>query len=109
MIGVMSAILGVDSDTFQQAAFYRSEYGLEHIDSLIYASVIADLKKGSIPGPSCFISTDKRGFALPEINAEVSGYGSRYISTVTNGLDFIRGELKQSSSISGDEGAPSQP
>ncbi len=90
-----SAILELNASTLGQASLYRNEYGLDHIDSLIYAAIIADLRQGLSLGPSCFVSRDKSGFALSDISAELASYQSRYISTFSNGLTFIHSALDQ--------------
>lgn len=86
-------LLHTERAAFDRSVIYRADYGLDPVDSLIYATVIHDLQVAPAQGPSCFASRNSRDFGHPEISAELATYGSRYISTFANALAYIQSIL----------------
>lgn len=80
-----------DISTFRQAMIYRQKFDIESQDSIIYASVIADLKRHPAKTQKCFLSRDRKAFSDdPEIRTELSTYNCRYISNFFDGLKYIQ-------------------
>lgn len=90
-----SRILTTDAVMLAHAASYRSTYRLEPVDSMIYATIVADLGRGVPMADSCFISRDA-AFAQAGISAELASLGgSRYISNFPDGLRFIQSTINR--------------
>lgn len=88
-------LIHTERAAFDQSVVYRADYGLDPVDSLIYATVIHDLQTASSQEPSCFASRNSRDFGNPGISAELASYGSRYISTFANALAYVQSVLAQ--------------
>ncbi|HWS84808.1 MAG TPA: hypothetical protein VN207_11190 [Ktedonobacteraceae bacterium] len=74
---------------------------LAHQDSIIYAALIADLKKQPTQGIKCFLSRDRKAFGYDDdrsIKDELGKYNCRYIGSFTQGLDFIKKAIDASRS-----------
>ena len=66
-------------------------------DSIIYAAMIADIKKRSLQERKYFLSRDRKAFGNDDdrdIKAELETYNCRYIGSFVQGLDAIQSELK---------------
>lgn len=85
-------LLDTKGSEFEQGLAYHNQYGLGYVDSVMYATVISDLRSGSPSGTSCFASRDT-DFAQAGINMELAAFNSRYISTFHNALAYIRSQL----------------
>ncbi len=87
----------MNQDCFREALRYQGNLGLSPQDSIIYASVIADLKTRSLDERKYFLSRDRRAFGNDDdrdIKAELDTYNCRYIGSFVQGLDVIQRELK---------------
>ncbi len=96
-----------DLASFKEASERRTSLGLSPQDSIIYATVLSDLRSKPKEEIKCFLSRDKKAF-LDEsnpsaghgdrdrlgtgytINSELKKYGCRYISSFDDGLNFIK-------------------
>lgn len=88
----------------KQAEIYEKDIDLSPQDSIIYASVVDDLKKRAKDETKCFLSRDKRAFpddgetsetkdrvlSRSLIARELRGYGCKYFVTFDKGLEYIK-------------------
>ena len=89
--------INVDVASFRNAVVYQKSLYLSPQDSIIYATIIADLEKRSEKEQKCFLSRDKRAFGNDDdrsIKAELSAYNCRYIGSLEQGLAFIQNVVK---------------
>lgn len=90
MLGV-GRLIEIDASSFRQALIYQSRFDIKSKDSIIYAAVIADLKRNSASEQKCFLSRDRAAFDDdPEIKSELQFYNCRYISSFNDGLRYIQ-------------------
>ncbi len=87
----------IDGSNFREALSYQYSSGLSPQDSIIYTTIIADLKKQPEQEAKCFLSRDRKAFgdaSDPSIKIELGKYNCRYIASFTQGLDFLYSSLK---------------
>lgn len=87
----------VDVTSFRNALTYQKSLYLSPQDSIIYATMIADLKKQPEKEQKCFLSRDKKAFDNDDdrsIKSELEIYNCRYIGNLMQGLAFIQHILK---------------
>jgi predicted nucleic acid-binding protein len=84
-----SRIIPLTRDTFQQAFVIERDFGLSPQDSVILASVFADLAQHPPAEPKCFVSANKRDFGDPGIRRVLRAAGCRYIGSFRDALDFL--------------------
>jgi predicted nucleic acid-binding protein len=89
----------VNAATFHNALSYQRSLNLKPQDSVIYAALIRDLKERGSPEKKCFLSRDRKAFDTEDddrpIKAELASYNCRYISSFTQGLDYIQHTLSR--------------
>lgn len=98
LIGVGRCV-SIDQSSFREALAYRHSLHLSPQDSIIYSSVVADLKGQPQDVAKCFLSRDRRAFDNNDdrsIKVELGKHNCRYIGSFTQGLDFIQSSLKES-------------
>jgi hypothetical protein len=84
----------LDEVNLEQASNYQGQLGLKPQDSIIYATVIADMQRRTSAEAKCFLSRDKEAFSInPGIKPELASYNCRYIGNFAQGLDFIQHAL----------------
>ena len=84
----------LDEFSLEQASNYQELFGLKPQDSIIYSTVIADMRRRASTEAKCFLSRDKEAFSTsPGIKPELTTYNCRYIGNFRQGLDFIQHEL----------------
>ncbi|MBV9259284.1 MAG: hypothetical protein JO215_14815 [Ktedonobacteraceae bacterium] len=87
----------MNQDCFRDALRYQENLSLSPQDSIIYASMIANLKAMPLEERKYFLSRDRRAFGNDDdrdIKAELDTYNCRYIGSFVQGLDAIQRELK---------------
>ena len=70
----LARIITLDTNIFIQALSYSSLYGLSIQDSIIYASVISDLRTENNIDEKCFVSTNSKDFSTVEIKNELKSF-----------------------------------
>lgn len=81
-------ILPTTADVLRQAYKAEGRFGLSPQDSIVYASVTADL--GSYPGASkCFLNRNSKDFADPDIYAELATANCKLLTSFVSGLGYI--------------------
>ncbi|GAC1392442.1 MAG: hypothetical protein NVS4B11_08450 [Ktedonobacteraceae bacterium] len=83
----------VDTAMIRECRRYQSTFGLDEKDSVIYSSVIADLKSQPLDEDKCFLSRDVAAFNDASLKAELSIYNCRYIKSFRDGLQFIKSKI----------------
>ncbi|WIG60949.1 MAG: hypothetical protein OJF49_003697 [Ktedonobacterales bacterium] len=81
--------LQMDGTSFSAALAYQSRFGLSPQDSIIYATVIADLQRRASQGDKCFISRNWKDFRDPDILAELRSYHCSFAESFDEGLARI--------------------
>ncbi len=87
----------IDVTCFREALRYQQVLSLSPQDSIIYAAIVADLKKRSLEEKKYFLSKDRRAFDNDDdrdIKAELATYNCHYIGSFAQGLDAIKHVLK---------------
>jgi hypothetical protein len=81
----------IDVSIFRAALNYQKSLSLAPQDSIIYASVVADLQSRPSEEEKCFLSRDKKAFNDdPSIKGEPGVSHCRYIGSFIHGLSFIQ-------------------
>ena len=75
-----------DSKAFARAKKYKEV--LQPKDSIIYASMTADIRKQELTEPKCFITRDK-DFQLPQIRRNLKKFNCKILSSYKDGLDYM--------------------
>ncbi|HVB24986.1 MAG TPA: PIN domain-containing protein [Ktedonobacteraceae bacterium] len=89
--------LEVKVDGIKQAELYRKNLDLDPKDSIIFSTIIDDLKGRSVGEKKCFLSRDKRAFGRDDdrrIKAELEIYNCIYPGSFYGGLQFIQHQLQ---------------
>jgi hypothetical protein len=80
---------------FIEALQYQKSLDLSPQDSMIYSTMVADLKRRPQSEIKCFLSRDKRAFdSKHAIRTEQDANNCRYIGNFHQGLDFIQHALQ---------------
>ena len=86
LVVASSRIIPLSSAIFQSAAVFQQQGGISPLDSILVASIAADLE--SLPGrPSLFLSTDEK--LINRIRFAFKNLDCRCISSFEDGLRFI--------------------
>jgi hypothetical protein len=88
----------INVSIFRAALNYQKSLNLAPQDSIIYASVIADLQSRPTEEEKCFLSRDKKAFGNSNdrsIKAELEAFHCCYIGSFIQGLSFIQHTLKR--------------
>lgn len=83
----------VDATMIRECRRYQLNFGLSEKDSIIYSSIIADLKAKTTEENKCFLSRDSEAFNNSSVKSELSLYKCRYIKTFRDGLQFIKSKI----------------
>ncbi len=103
-------IIETDILSFREAMSYQKTLDLAPQDSIIYATIVADLKKRPHEDLKCFLSRDKKAFSVEDDSAanvakerdkkkieakrrienELKAYGCKYFSSFGNGASYIQ-------------------
>jgi hypothetical protein len=82
----------------KEAQKYQKTLALSPKDSIIYATLIANLRTRSVEEKKCFLSRDKRAFDKSDdrrIKAELEIYNCEYRGSFYGGLQFIQNQLQK--------------
>jgi len=82
--------LEINGAGFEQAIVYQLLFNLSAQDSIIYAAVIADLRRKARNELKCFISRDKKAFIDPSIGYELTSFNCNYAESFEEGLNYIQ-------------------
>lgn len=89
--------ISIDISSFREAPVYQRSLRLSPQDSIIYSTIVADLKNQPQDDVKCFLSRDRKAFGSNDdrsVKAELGRFNCRYIGNFTQGLDFIHSSLK---------------
>lgn len=90
VLGV-ARILPLEEQTFRKALSYQDTLGFEPQDSLVFASVVADLEYRAAAGePSCLITKNTSDFADDDVIEELGRLGCRALFKYEDGLGYAR-------------------
>lgn len=90
--------LEVKKNGIKQALFYQENLDLDPKDSIIYSTIIDDLKVRASEERKCFLSRDRTAFDSDDdrrIKAELETYNCTYKGSFYGGLMFIQNHLQQ--------------
>lgn len=83
--------VGVDTLCLRNALGYQQNVGLEPQDSIIYATVVADLRARPENEKKCFLSRDRRAFEKEsKVKTELISYDCSYINNFVDGFKYIQ-------------------
>ena len=85
--------LPVGVEVLRSAVDFQNSFGLKPADSIIYSSVLNHMAT-AIPQARCFLNKNSRDFATLEIREQLRRYNCRLITNFSDGLNFIRNELR---------------
>ena len=85
-------IIPIDANIIRAAINFQHSLDLKPQDSIVYASIISELKVGENKN-ACFITKNSRDFVNPSIKSELNLYNCRLLTTFRDGLGFIRSKL----------------
>ena len=86
----VARLIELDAPAFEQAIEYGSVYGLDPKDAIIYAAVVADLRRQPTEERKCFLSRDREALDYPSIRSELEEHGCRYVDSFGAGLEYLR-------------------
>jgi len=79
---------------FKQALMYQGQLGLQPKDSIIYSSVIADLRRQTNEIDKCFLNRNIKDFNDPDIITELRSFNCHYVGSFTQGLNYLQHKLR---------------
>lgn len=82
-------VLPLEQATFAKSVSFQRTRGLSPQDSLVYASVIADLERGPT-AQSCFVTRNPKDFSDADIEADLARYRCKPLFTFAAGLGYAR-------------------
>ena len=85
-------IIPIDVNIMREAIQFQRTLDLSPQDSIVYASILSELKAGENKN-ACFITKNSKDFLNPSIYSELSSYDCRLLTTFRDGLGFIRSQL----------------
>lgn len=85
-------VIPIGLSIIRAAINYQRELYLSPQDSIVYASVLDHLNSES-PEPGCFITTNSRDFANPDIEFELTHRNCRLLTKFADGAGYIRSQL----------------
>jgi len=95
-------LLELDISSFSHALTYKNQLSTE--DSIVYGTIISDLKRRPHDETKLFISRDEKAFgedrnkkkdpSYERIKTELDSYNCTYIKKFEDGLHFIEAELR---------------
>jgi predicted nucleic acid-binding protein len=88
-------LLELDISSFSQALTYKDQLTTSTEDSIIYGTIISDLKRRPYDEPKLFLSRDAEAFGYQRIKTELASYSCRYIKEFKDGLGYIESELRK--------------
>jgi predicted nucleic acid-binding protein len=83
----------ITSAIFDDSIHYQVELGLSPQDAIIYASIIADIKRLSSEEEKVFVSRNWKDFDQEEIAEELQSYQCRFLPNFRSALDYIQSRL----------------
>jgi predicted nucleic acid-binding protein len=82
-------IVPLTADILNVAASYETKYDLTPQDALVYASVIAHLRRYQ-PQQACFLNRNSKDFDSPDIVDELNQFNCRMIARFDRGYGFLQ-------------------
>jgi predicted nucleic acid-binding protein len=96
-------LLELDISSFNHALAYKNQLSIE--DSIVYATIVSDLKYRPHNEIKLFLSRDEKAFGkvgekkkeadFQRINVELKSYNCEYVGHFEHGLRFIEAELRK--------------
>ena len=85
-------IIPIDLDIIRNAITFQKSLDLSPQDSIVYASLLAHLttESGEL---RCFITKNRKDFANPDIEDQLTAHGCKLLTKFVNGLGYIRSQL----------------
>ena len=84
-------IVDLTADILNEAASYETKYDLTPQDALVYASVIAHLRR-SQPQQACFLNRNSKDFDSPDIVDELNQFNCKMIPRFDRGYGFLQSQ-----------------
>ena len=85
-------IVALTAEILSEAASYETTYDLTPQDALVYASVIAHLRRDQ-PQQACFLNRNSKDFDSPDIVDELNQFNCRMIPRFDDGYGFLQSRL----------------
>ena len=85
-------VIPIGLSIIRAAINYQRKLTLSPQDSIVYASVLDHLNPESTE-PGCFITTNSRDFANPDIETELTDHNCRLLTKFAEGVGYIRSQL----------------
>ncbi len=85
-------IVALTAEILSEAASYETTYDLTPQDALVYASVIAHLRRDQ-PQQACFLNRNSKDFDSPDIVDELNQFNCRMIPRFDGGYGFLQSRL----------------
>ena len=85
-------IVALTAEILSEAASYETTYDLTPQDALVYASVIAHLRRDR-PQQACFLNRNSKDFDSPDIVDELNQFNCRMIPRFDDGYGFFQSRL----------------
>ena len=85
-------VIPVGLDIIRNAITFQKSLDLSPQDSIVYASILAHLttESGEL---RCFITKNRKDFANPDIEDQLTAHGCKLLTKFVNGLGYIRSQL----------------
>ncbi|MGH2496946.1 MAG: PIN domain-containing protein [Ktedonobacteraceae bacterium] len=88
-------LLELDISNFNLALAYKDQLSTSIEDSIVYGTIIADLRRRPYEGTKLFLSRDAEAFSYQRIKTELASYSCKYIKEFKDGLGYIESELRK--------------
>ena len=87
-------VIPLTKDVLTAAMTLEKEHGLRPQDSIVYASIVADLEKTDA-GDKCFLNKNSKDFDDPDIVAALTARNCTLLARFESGLGYIQSQLSQ--------------
>ncbi len=85
-------VVALTADILIEAASYETTYDLMPQDALVYASVIAHIRRVQ-PQQACFLNRNSKDFDSPDIVDELNRFNCRMIPRFDHGYSFLQKQV----------------
>jgi hypothetical protein len=89
----LKTLIEINNEIFVEALNYQNIYDLSPQDSIIYSSIIFDLKKRDNGINKVFVSRNSKDFLLDDIQDELATYNCKFLPRFDSCISYIKSKI----------------
>lgn len=93
-VAQVARIIPLDVATVQSAVDFQRSRLLSPQDSLVYASILDELRRSPVE-PGCFVTKDAKAFVNPDVRADLEQFQSRLFTRFKDALGYSASSLSR--------------